>query len=59
MQYQTTINIALDTSSLVITYDAMMSTEAESVAAALADFNASGYAAEELLSIETRAYEGP
>mgnify|MGYP007032528630 CR=1 FL=1 len=36
----------------------MMSTEAVSVAPALADFNASGYAAEELLSIETRAYEG-
>ena len=59
MQYQTTINIALDTSSLVITYDAMMPTEAESVSAALADFTASGYAAEELLSIETRAYEDP
>ena len=37
----------------------MMPTEAESVASALADFTASGYAAEELLSIETRAYEGP
>ena len=65
MQYQTTINIAiakedridLDISSLVITYDAMMPTEAESVTSALAAYTATGHTAEEIISIETRACE--
>ena len=57
MQYVSTIEI--EGSSITSIIYQPKDTEAESVAAALADFTASGYAAEELLSIETRAYEGP
>ena len=57
MKYVSTIEV--ESSSIKsITYQAK-STEAESVAAAIAAYAIDGHSAENLMSIKTMAYEGP
>ncbi len=57
--FQTTINTELLFGAIKITKYPVENTEAESVDNAIAAWVAEGYSADQLLSIETRAYEGP
>tara|TARA_B100001564_G_C20036638_1_gene401283 strand:+ start:278 stop:457 length:180 start_codon:yes stop_codon:yes gene_type:complete len=55
--FQTTINTELLFGAVKSTKYPLENTEAESVDSAMAAWEAEGYTADQLLSIETRAYE--